>query len=158
MPPKRTAKTADATKCDLCAAAIIDGKEDALQCEGTCQKWFHRYCAGISLSHFQELASSAKPFVCLSCSQNVHQAVVCQLQAEISALKAEVRELRAALEEDARVNASGTDATTSLVHEVQQLKAAMNDILQQNEQTESKDNRPSSEVVRRGRQRPGQHG
>ena len=36
------------TKCDLCLAAIVDDNEDALECEGTCQLWFHRYCAGVS--------------------------------------------------------------------------------------------------------------
>ena len=38
--------------CDLCRAAVVDGKEDALQCEGSCGSWYHRYCAGVSLTYF----------------------------------------------------------------------------------------------------------
>ena len=32
--------------CDVCCSPTVSGKEDALLCEGSCQKWFHRYCAG----------------------------------------------------------------------------------------------------------------
>lgn len=32
MPPKKAAKSS--TKCDVCEAAIVEGKEDALLCEG----------------------------------------------------------------------------------------------------------------------------
>ena len=147
--------TVPLTKCDLCAAAVVDGKDEALQCEGACQKWYHRYCAGISLSHFTKLANSAKPFVCTTCCQDMQQAVVCQLQAEVASLKAEVRELRAVLEESAHVNTKNGETTTSLATEVQQLKATVNEVLQ----TESKSNgRTWTEVVRRGRrqQTPGQ--
>ena len=65
-PPQRaTLRAAKATatnscsrmKCDLCLAAITEDK-DALQCEGTCQSWFHRYCTGVSQSLFRTLAST----------------------------------------------------------------------------------------------------
>ena len=71
MPPKKSYTTpkwdaakATATnscsrmKCDLRLAAITEDKEDALQCEGTCQLWFHRYCMGVSQSLFRTLAST----------------------------------------------------------------------------------------------------
>ena len=74
--------------CDVCCAAIVEGKEDALQCEGNCLMWMHRYCAGVSLRHFKHLSSSSEPFVCMLCSQQVHRATVCQLQSEVAALKA----------------------------------------------------------------------
>ena len=34
------------TICDGCCSAIIDNEQDAIQCEGCCQKWYHRLCAG----------------------------------------------------------------------------------------------------------------
>ena len=60
MPPKRCGTLRRATtrgavaasgsqaKCDLCLANIVEGKDEALQCEAACQQWFHRYCAGVS--------------------------------------------------------------------------------------------------------------
>ena len=91
MMPKKATK--GKTQCDLCCEPIVDGKEDALQCERSCQLWMHRYCAGVTQS--QVLASGSNPFVCLHCLQETHSAVVVQLQDEIAALKAEVTELRA---------------------------------------------------------------
>lgn len=80
--------------CDVCCSAIIDDKEDALLCEGSCQKWFHRYCAGVSSTCFRLLSNSSTPFVCWLCSQELHRTIVSQLQAEIAALRVEVVELR----------------------------------------------------------------
>ena len=161
MPPKKSAKstTVPPTKCDLCASAIVDGKDEALQCEGTCQKWFHRYCVGVSLSHFTRLANCAQPFVCASCSQEVQQAVVCQLQAEIAALKAEVRELRAVVEEHARDDTISGDkqgTTSPIAAEVQQLKATVNKVLQKHEQNESSSGTWSEVVQRKRQQLPGE--
>ena len=108
MPPKKTkaagtparqpAMRKEKTMCDLCCAAVVEGKEEALQCEGECQLWFHRYCAGVSSSYFKELSSSSKPFVCLSCAHKTQQAVVSTLQSELAALRVEMDELRAALD------------------------------------------------------------
>ena len=91
--PKRGAAKATTTnscskmKCDLCLAAIAEDKEDALQCEGTCQLWFHRYCAGVSQSHFRTLASANdKPYVCLHCSHEHHQATVNELRSEVGSV------------------------------------------------------------------------
>ena len=102
-------------KCDLCLAVIVDNKEDALQCEGSCQLWFHRYCAGVSLSHFKSLASSDKPFVCLLCSQERHQVAVNELKSEVAALRTEVAELREGKAENAQ----------ALVTEIMQLKTIL---------------------------------
>ena len=80
--------------CDVCSSPIVSGKEDALLCKGSCQKWFHRYCAGVSESCFHSLSASSTPFVCWVCSQELHHTVVSQLQAEISVLRVELRKLR----------------------------------------------------------------
>ena len=80
--------------CDVCCSSIVDDKEDALLCEGSCQKWFHRYCTGVSSTCFRSLSNSPTPFVCWLCSQELHRTIVSQLQAEIAALREEVVELR----------------------------------------------------------------
>ena len=37
-------------KCAVCEQTIVEGKEQALYCEGTCKQWFHRYCAGVGVN------------------------------------------------------------------------------------------------------------
>ena len=46
--------------CDVCCTPIVDGRDDALQCEGVCQKWLHRLCAGVSKSHHNALSNSSQ--------------------------------------------------------------------------------------------------
>ena len=96
-----TKSTEHETQCDVCCSSIVDGADDALQCEGAYQKWFHRYCAGVPKYHHTILSNSSTPFLCWVCSQRLHHAVVSQLQAKISALEetlttinSEVTELR----------------------------------------------------------------
>ncbi len=149
MPPKKAVKPTE--KCDLCAAAIVDGKEDALQCEGTCRQWYHRYCAGVSTTHFKQLAHSATPFVCFACSQAVQQATVGQLHAELTALKTEVCELRTALADAEKAKTT----ETSLRDEVAALKVEVNDLrsaVHTNSESAS-DAQSWSDVVRRRNQK-----
>jgi len=49
-----------ASKCTVCDAKIVDGKDKAVFCECFCQQWIHRYCAGVSKVHFQRQAASAE--------------------------------------------------------------------------------------------------
>ena len=81
------------TDCDLCLKRIVEGKEEALQCEGGCSLWFHRYCAGVSVSHFKELSNSPEPFICYACHQRSQLAVTKQLQSEVAHLKGEILKL-----------------------------------------------------------------
>ena len=112
--------------------------EDAFQCEGACQLWFHRYCAGGSQTAFRSLASSGKPFFCLPCSQERHQSTVSELQSEVVALREQVVELRAAL--DAVRDSDNSSAIASLMEEVQHLR-----------DKETKNVEPWSKVVRKGK-------
>ena len=99
--PRKTTKvpstkaSAAPTLCDGCSAAIND-EEDALKCS-VCSVQLHRYCAGIPQCHFEAIASN---FVCLACSLSTSKIVVAELRNEIAALKAEVIELRSALDEE----------------------------------------------------------
>ena len=55
--------------CAVCLNQIIEDKDDALFCEGHCQQWLHRCCAGITLAlvQYRILISSNDPFLCLAC-------------------------------------------------------------------------------------------
>jgi hypothetical protein len=79
--------------CDLCCKQIQEGKEEALHCEGGCGLWFHRYCAGVSVSLFKELAGSPEPFLCYICYQRSQLAVTKELRNEVAHLKSEITKL-----------------------------------------------------------------
>ena len=85
------------TICDGCCTLIEDNEHDAIQCEGSCQKWYHRLCAGVSKFHYDKLADSPSPFVCWLCSDSLQKAVIHELQQELAALK---REFMAKLDEN----------------------------------------------------------
>ena len=86
MPPKKKA----ASSCDLCCRPIVDSKEDCIQCEGQCRLSFHRYCAGVSVTHYKQFISTGRPFVCMVCNQQLQNERVSQLAAELESLKAEL--------------------------------------------------------------------
>ena len=116
--PSRTA-TAPLTKkpprrgkvlCGVCQGPIVDGKDEALLCEGKCGLWYHRGCASTPPCSYKELSNSDEPFVCLSCA-NI------QLKQEILLLKNElniVAELR--------------DMCTALTTEVSSLRNALDSL------------------------------
>ena len=93
MPPKKSA-SGSKTSCDLCTKLIVEGKEQAIQCEGTCQQWYRLYCVGVSTTLFKHLSSNDTPFICLSCCQQLLDAQVSQLQSEVANLRSELSELR----------------------------------------------------------------
>ena len=85
--------------CGVCQGPVVDGKDEALLCEGECGLWFHRGCANVPPSRYKVLSNSEEPFLCLSC-------VNVQLTKEVALLKnelrgiAEVRERCAALSDE----------------------------------------------------------
>lgn len=84
--------------CALCAECIIES-QDALFCEGNCQQWIHRYCAGVSKKHYDGLGDSSPPFLCYACYVEAQRKLVGNLEAAISTLTAEIVELRKAVSE-----------------------------------------------------------
>ena len=86
-------------KCAVCDQNVRDGKDQALFCEGQCQSWFHRYCAGVSLAQFAVLSSSSEPFHCTGCFQKSCTSEMAVLKDTISSLREEVTQLHTALEE-----------------------------------------------------------
>ena len=151
----RKAPKKDKLICDLCLSPIDEKKEDVLQCEGTCQLTFHRYCAGVSQTHYECFSGSPARFVCSYCSEEMHRAAITQLQSELAVLRGEVIRLQAALASEARPaepeNSKGDDrdaAIAALTVEVEQLKAVVKDTSSVTMVGER-----WSEVVRRGKGR-----
>ena len=75
--------------CAVCSQNIIEGKEDALFCEGSCNQWCHRYCVGVPLKLFQTLSASPSPFVCSICSQANSEREYTELKSSVELLTEE---------------------------------------------------------------------
>ncbi len=80
----------DKSTCLVCSATIDDSSEDSVFCDGSCQGWIHRRCAGLPKAGFKSLSESDVPFFCAMCSSvKIHQLLqsVSDLQSEICVLK-----------------------------------------------------------------------
>ena len=114
MPPKKKTANKDSSNCDLCCRLIVENKEDTIQCEGQCRLMFHRYCAGISVTHHKQFAtSSARPFVCMVCNQALQNERVLQLVAEVELLKAELAVMKELLAKGRQPCDNHSTVTTS---------------------------------------------
>lgn len=82
--------------CGVCQGPIVDGKDEALLCEGDCGLWYHRGCASVHPNLYTELSNSAEPFVCLHCTNSHLKQEIALLRKELKGV-AEVRDNYAAL-------------------------------------------------------------
>ena len=89
----------DEVKCAVCEQRVIEGKDQALFCEGLCNGWYHRYCAGVSVPHFQRLSTSSEPFFCAECYQARCSDEIDEMKRTVCSLKDEIVCLREALED-----------------------------------------------------------
>ena len=88
--------------CAVFRLPIVDGKDEAILCEGSCQQWYHCGCASLPPERYK-LSSTDESFYCLTCtciafkkmselSSTVKSASITikQLQSEVEALKTEL--------------------------------------------------------------------
>ena len=64
---RQTKKKKGDSNCEICVVCdkeINDDTEDSIFCEGECQGWIHRVCAGMSQKIFQTLDNPDTPFLC----------------------------------------------------------------------------------------------
>ena len=59
-------KILEQTHCLVCEDET--GSYEAVFCEGECQGWTHRQCAGITCLGYDKLGESAMPFFCTYCT------------------------------------------------------------------------------------------
>ena len=60
-------------ECLICDNIILEPGEntvghDTVFCEGDCQGWIHRHCAGITCPVFEKLLSESAPYLCPHCT------------------------------------------------------------------------------------------
>ena len=94
--------TGSSEVCPICAEYIIDAtdtheRQEALFCDGTCQCWFHRWCAGVSKARYKLISESPEPFLCPTCTFDRQQAVNQDLQTNVQALTEEILQIKASL-------------------------------------------------------------
>ena len=104
--------------CTICYKAIVDGEEEALLCEGDCQKWLHRSCAGPSAGHFTCLSNTSKSFLCICSAHEAQKTSVSLLQTEVATVKAEIVELHSLVE---ALRSADNDTISTLTSSVKQL-------------------------------------
>lgn len=103
------------TICDICCEEVNKTEtktEDALFCEGVCQKWIHRRCSGVTRYHFEKLSESDIPWHCPCCT------VVSQSK-QIDTFRSTIESLRAEL---AKTHEYFADKTEQLQNELKQQK------------------------------------
>ena len=91
MPSKRKSDP-----CAVCNKAIVDGRDEALFCEGKCQAWLCRCCARVSSEQHKLLTANTEPFFCPTCGQEHNQAQIAELKNTVEALKLELSQLKKA--------------------------------------------------------------
>ena len=97
---KSRAKSKSPCHCSVCEAVIIKSDkatkvegQDAILCEGPCQGWLHRRCAGLSKSAFKS-SNSTDPFYCPYFRLKAHEAQLLELKTTLCAVTAELSELK----------------------------------------------------------------
>ena len=80
--------------CPICEDPVDDSSNacdghDAVFCNGVCQEWLHRRCAGLSKKALLIVSSSKCPFYCPHCRLSHLNDDLVSLKADFAALKAE---------------------------------------------------------------------
>ena len=78
--------------CPICLDKIVEDSEnteghDAVYCEGTCDTWIHRRCAGLSKTLFKVYQNSDKPYHCPHCKLLEYETLTKELISRLEALE-----------------------------------------------------------------------
>ena len=113
----------------MCHLLIVDGKDEAILCKGSCKQWYHRGCASLPPERYKELSSTDEPFFCLICT-------CLNFKKEISALSYTADTLREELQAALKMQ----ESISTLKTELATLKESLRDARCQLE--EAKRSRP----------------
>jgi len=98
-PPKRKVKGGKNSEADclVCDEPILEPGEhcegdEAVFCEGNCQGWIHRQCAGLTRPAFDSLGEST-PYLCSHCTLNKQSHEICALKDTIKTLTDKLNKL-----------------------------------------------------------------
>ena len=109
--------------CPVCEETIKDPSptsegQESIFCEGTCNTWLHRKCAGLSKKAFQNVSNSNKLFLCPCCVISKHEEDIATLKTTIQDLTNQLTSIQAKLSEPGSSIMTAVPKATS--HESQQ--------------------------------------
>ena len=84
--------------CIICDSIVLEDNEDdeeqigdeAIFCEGLCQGWLHRKCAGLSNTFFKKFTGTNRKFLCVFCQLFEQVTLVEELREDVNNLKAKL--------------------------------------------------------------------
>jgi hypothetical protein len=85
--------THNAKTCIICDNNADGTTQDIIFCNGACQAWLHRQCAGLSAAAFTGLASSTDLYHCPNCRINELSFENKTLRSELSDMKSKIAQL-----------------------------------------------------------------
>lgn len=79
------------TVCAVCDEVILEAEDqneghDAVYCEGECQSWLHRKCAGLTHKAFVKICESNDPYHCVYCRVLTQSKEILYLKEQIKIL------------------------------------------------------------------------
>lgn len=85
--------------CPICDESIKDSStrvsgQDSVFCDGVCNTWLHRRCAGLSKMLFVALSHSKDPFYCPHCRLHLLSKELSSLRMDFDALSSKLVELQ----------------------------------------------------------------
>ena len=87
--------------CSICLDMIVDATadqegQDAVFCDGVCNGWIHRRCAGLSSTAFVAISSlsDSQPFYCPNCRLDMQSKEIIDLKASIQKLYQSISDLQ----------------------------------------------------------------
>ena len=90
--------------CPICLEQIVDANQknrkcqDAIYCEGTCDAWLHRRCAGLSKTAFTLLQNTSTPFHFPHYQLKSYELIISNLKLNMATLEKKVTSLEEQLE------------------------------------------------------------
>ena len=86
--------------CPVCDEVIMDGRKghESIHCDGFCQQWFHRKCAGLSKTAFEIVsAPDYGPYFCCNCRLDALSKEIVGLKDSVSSLTSELQNIKASM-------------------------------------------------------------
>ena len=80
--------------CPICEELIDDKLQQSIFCEGTCDSWLHRCCAGLSRAAFSKLEGFTEKFSCPSCRLHDQAIEISSLKESLASLQRDVAALQ----------------------------------------------------------------
>ena len=95
---KKNSSETQAFTCPICLDPIKDASddstgEDAIVCEGKCNTWMHRKCAGHSKAAYEAVTISSASFYCPHCRLDTQESEIASLKRTIQQLVEDVHSL-----------------------------------------------------------------